>query len=68
MSNRYVNVVIDRQNYDDLKTLGEVPDTFNGIIKKLLIEKQPLIAAIRQAKQQQTNPKLVTLGDRDFRR
>lgn len=47
---KHVNIVVDRDNYEDLKLLGEVPETFNDIIRRLLKEKQPLIQAIRAAK------------------
>ena len=49
-NNKYVNIVIDKNNYDDLKALGEVPESFNDVIRRLLREKQPVIEAIRAAK------------------
>jgi predicted CopG family antitoxin len=52
MSNtKYVNIVIDKKNYDDLKALGEVPESFNDVIRRLLKEKQSAIRAIRAAKE-----------------
>lgn len=48
-----INVVIDRNNYEDLRLLGEVPDSFNDVIRNLLKEKQPVIQAIREAKAKQ---------------
>jgi predicted CopG family antitoxin len=54
MSNsKYVNIVIDKNNYDDLKALGEVPESFNDVIGRLLKDKQPIIKAIRAAKEKQ---------------
>ena len=49
-NNKYVNIVIDKNNYEDLKILGEVPESFNDVIGRLLKEKQPVIKAIRAAK------------------
>jgi predicted CopG family antitoxin len=50
---KYVNVVIDRNNYEDLKTLGEVPESFNDVISRLLNEKRSFIEAVRTAKAKQ---------------
>lgn len=49
-TSKYVNIVIDKNNYEDLKVLGEVPESFNDVIGRLLKEKQPVIKAIRAAK------------------
>jgi predicted CopG family antitoxin len=49
-TSKYVNIVIDKSNYEDLKILGEVPESFNDVIGRLLKEKQPIIEAIRAAK------------------
>ncbi len=55
MSNtKYVNIVIDKNNYEDLRILGEVPESFNDVIGRLLKEKQPVIQAIRAAKTNRT--------------
>jgi predicted DNA-binding protein (MmcQ/YjbR family) len=51
--NKWINVVLSRENYDDLKLLGEVPESFNYVIGRLLKEKQPVIKAIRAAKTKQ---------------
>jgi predicted CopG family antitoxin len=54
MSNsKYVNIEVDKTNYEDLKVLGEVPESFNDVISRLLKEKQPIIKAIRAAKENQ---------------
>jgi predicted CopG family antitoxin len=50
---KYVNIVIDKNNYDDLKALGEVPESFNDVIGRLLKDKQLIIKAIRAAKEKQ---------------
>jgi hypothetical protein len=47
---KHVNIVVDKQNYEDLKLLGEVPESFNDVIRKLLKEKQPIIKAIKEQK------------------
>lgn len=49
-NNKYVNIVIDKNNYENLRILGEVPESFNDVIGRLLKEKQPIIEAIRTAK------------------
>lgn len=49
-SSKWINVVLSRQNYQNLKELGEVPESFNDIVGRLLAEKMPLIEAIRAAK------------------
>jgi len=49
-NNKYVNIVIDKNNYEDLRILGQVPESFNDVIGRLLKEKQPVIQAIRAAK------------------
>jgi hypothetical protein len=46
-NNKYVNIAVDKNNYEDLKILGEVPESFNDVIGRLLKEKQPIIKAIR---------------------
>jgi predicted CopG family antitoxin len=49
-NNKYVNIVTDKNNYEDLRILGQVPESFNDVIGRLLKEKQPVIQAIRAAK------------------
>jgi predicted CopG family antitoxin len=48
--NKWINVALSREIYDDLKLLGEVPESFNDVIGRLLKEKQPLLQSIREAK------------------
>ena len=51
MSNsKYVNVVLSRENWENLKLLGDVPESFNDVVGRLLKEKEPLIQKIRLAK------------------
>jgi len=60
--NKYVNIVINKRNYEDLKILGEVPESFNDIIGRLLKEKQPVIKAIRAAKTKQQQEQLLKVS------
>lgn len=45
-----MNIMIDKNNYEDLRILGQVPESFNDVIGRLLKEKQPVVQAIRAAK------------------
>jgi hypothetical protein len=47
---KHVNIVITRKNYDDMRLLGQVPESMNDILSRLLQEKKQLIEAIRAAK------------------
>jgi predicted CopG family antitoxin len=48
-----VNVVLTRRNWEDLRLLGQVPESFNDIINRLLEEKRPVIESIRESRQKE---------------
>jgi hypothetical protein len=47
---QHINIILTRENYENLRMLGEVPQTMNDIVGSLLAEKKSLIEAIRAAK------------------
>lgn len=47
---QHINVILTRENHENLRMLGEVPETLNDIVGRLLEEKMPLIEAIKEAR------------------
>ncbi len=60
--NRLKHITVSEQNYENLRRLGNTPDSFNTIISRILKEREMLESESRVATRKQTLTRMTHRG------